>query len=127
MLQYLSINKIKSEYESFVAATGCTKNQSSETVILFFNLDQNNDQRIDIEEFVNTYIQNPTEEQLTYLFSIFARGDTNGDEVLDFQEFLKLYSIVRPQLKQEFFARVAYALDWIHDTINHTGKFCSHP
>ena len=126
MLQYLTIHKIRSEFESFVTATGCTKNQTLETVKLFSNLDRNNDQEIDIVEFLN-YIQNPTEEQETYLFSIFKQGDTNDDEVLDFSEFSRLYSIVRPQLKQEFFARVAYALDWIRDTINHTGTFCSRP
>ena len=55
---------------------------------------------------------------------IFNNYDTDENGSLDIPEFAELIKAAQSWM---FYSRVAYALDWIRNTINNTGKFCPRP
>ena len=55
---------------------------------------------------------------------LFKKYDTVQDGVRTIEE---LGTNSQDQLKPIIFSRVAWALDWIRETINNTGKFCPRP
>jgi len=100
---------------------GCTKNNTMKAMLLFEKYDTVKDGVLTIEELGTN-----SQDQLysISLNHIFNNYDTDENGSLDFPEFEELVKKLKRFL---FFGRVAYALDWIRNTINNTGKFCPRP
>jgi len=100
---------------------GCIKNKTIEAMLLFEKYDTVKDGILTNEELTTNSQNQLYSISLNHIFNNY---DTDENGSLDFPEFEELVKKLKRFL---FFGRVAYALDWIRNTINNTGKFCPRP
>ena len=93
-------------------------------MLLFEKYDTVKDGVLTIDE-LGTNSQDPLFLNIS-LNHIFKTYDTDENGSFDFPEFAELHKNLTAQ-PMMFYMRVAYALDWIRNTINNTGKFCPRP
>ena len=110
---------------------GCIKRQENHTAEIeeaFSYADENGDNFVDRNEFLNFF--SGQGYNLFILQLSFSVYDTDNNGKLDFPEFLeatKKMDFIRERGPDEpmYFGRVVFALSWIHEKIDTSGIFCA--